>query len=84
MSAVSWRRQNINEGMITWHGISTGNFVINVDGKELMAGMNRSRREWWKVKTSRYSGISRSSVIGKFRQEDQTLFLLITRRERLS
>ena len=82
--AVSWRRQNIKEGMITWHGISTANFVVNVDWKELIAGMNRSRREWWKVKTSRYCGISQSSVIGKLRQEDQTLSLLIRRRERLS
>ena len=39
MSAVNWRRQNIKQGMITWHGISTGNFVINVDWKELIAGM---------------------------------------------
>ena len=28
------------------YGISTGNFVVNVDGKELIAGMNGSRREW--------------------------------------
>ena len=40
--------------MITWHGISTGNVVVNVDWKELIAGMNRSRREWWEVKTSRF------------------------------
>ena len=39
----SWRRQNIKEGMITWHGISTGTFLVNVDRKELIAGMNRSR-----------------------------------------
>ena len=45
MSAVSWRRQNIKEGMIMWHGISTSNFVVNVDWKELIAGMKRSRRE---------------------------------------
>ena len=31
-----------------------GNFVVNVDWKELIAGMNRSRRECWKVKASRY------------------------------
>ena len=49
--AVSWRRQNIKEGMITWNGISSGNFVVNVDWKELIAGMDRSRREWWKAKT---------------------------------
>ena len=61
-----------------------GNFVVNLDWKELIAGMNRSRRECWKVKTSRYCGISQSSVIGKLRQEDQTLSLLIKRRERLS
>ena len=54
MSAVSWRRQNIEEGMITWPGISTGNVVVNVDWKELIASMSRSRREWWKVKTSRF------------------------------
>ena len=83
MSAVSWRRQNKKEGMITWRGISTGNFVVNVDWKELMAGRTRSRREGWKVKTSSYCGISQSSVIGKLRHEDQTLSLLI-RRERLS
>ena len=23
--------------------------MVNVDWKELIAGMNRSRREWWKV-----------------------------------
>ena len=62
-------------------GISTGNFVVNVDWKELIAGMNRRRREWWKVKTSRHYGISQSSVIGKLRQEDQALSLLIRRRE---
>ena len=84
MSAVSWRRQNIKEGMITQHGISTGNFVVNVDWKELIAGVNRSRREWWRVKTSRYCGISQSSVNGKLRHEDQTLSLLIRRKERLS
>ena len=44
----SWRRQIIKEGTITWHGISTGNFAVNVDWKELIAGMNRSQREWWK------------------------------------
>ena len=55
----------IKGGMITWHGISSGNFVVNEDWKELTAGMDRSRREWWKVKTSRYCGISESSVIGK-------------------
>ena len=35
----------LSEGMITWHGISTGNFVVNVDWKELIAGMNRSQRD---------------------------------------
>ena len=84
MSAVSWHRQNIKEGTITWRGIFIGNFVVNVDWKEQIAGMNRSLREWWKVKTSRYCGISQSSVIGKSRQEDQTLYLLIRRREGLS
>ena len=48
------RRQNIKKGMITWHGINTGNFVVNVDLKELIAGMGRSWRERWKLKTSRY------------------------------
>ena len=71
----------MKEGTITWHGISIGNFVVNVDRKELIAGMNRSQREWWKVQTSRYCGISQSSVIEKSRQEDQTLSLLIRRRE---
>ena len=47
-------------------------------------GMNRIWRDWWKVKTSRYCGISQSSVIGKLRQEDQTLSLLIRKREKLS
>ena len=42
MNAVSWRTQNIKAGMITWHGIFTGNFVVNVDWKELIAGMNRN------------------------------------------
>ena len=28
--------------MTTWHGISTGNFVVNVDWKELIAGMDRA------------------------------------------
>ena len=84
MSAVSWRRQNIKEGMITRQGTSAGNFVVNVDRKEIIAGMNRSGREYWKVKTSRYCGISQSSVNGKLRQEDQPLSLLIRRRERLS
>ena len=60
------------------------NFVVNANWKELIAGMNRSRREWWKVKTSRYCGISPSNAIGKLRQEDETLSLLITRRERFS
>ena len=83
VSPVSWRRQNIKEAMITWHGISIWNFVVNVDWKELTAGMNRSRREWWKVKISRYCGISQSGVIEKLRQEDQTLPLLTRRRERL-
>ena len=58
--------------------------LINVDLKELIAGMNRSLREWWKLKTSRYCGITKSSVIGKSRQEDQTWSLLISRRQRLS
>ena len=26
--------------------------MVNVDWKDLVAGMNRSPREWWKVKTS--------------------------------
>ena len=83
-SAVSGRRQNIKEGMIAWHCISTGNFVVNVDWKELIAGIKGGRSEWWKVKTSRYCGISPSNAIGKLRQEDETLSLLITRRERFS
>ena len=49
--------ENIKEGTTTWRGLFTGNFVVNVDWKELIAGMNRSLREWWKVKTSRYCGI---------------------------
>ncbi|XP_068712665.1 uncharacterized protein [Montipora foliosa] len=65
--------ENIKEDTTTWRGLFTGNFVVNVDWKELIAGMNRSLREWWKVKTSRYCGISQSSVIGKLRQEDHTL-----------
>ena len=84
MEAVSERgklaQTNVKEGMITCHGVSTGN-LVNVDWKELIAGMNRSRRAWWKVKTSRYCGISLSSVIGKLRREEQTLSLLI-RKER--
>ena len=61
--------------MITWRGISTGNFRGKVDWKELIAGMNRSRREWWKVKTSRYCGISQSSVIGNLRQEGEVVII---------
>ena len=60
------------------------NFVVNVHWKEQIAGMNRSRGEYWKVKTSRYCKISQSSVIGKLRQEHQVLSLLMRRRERLS
>ena len=36
---------NVKEGMITCHGVFTGNSVVNVDWKELIACMNRSRRE---------------------------------------
>ena len=68
--------------MITWHGISTGNFVVNVDWKELIIGMNRSWRKWWIVKTSRYYGISLSSVIRKSREENETLSLLISSKEK--
>ena len=75
---------DIKEGAITWRGISIGNFVVNVDWKELINGMNTSQREWWKVKTPRYCGISQFSVIGKSRQVDQTLSLLTRRREGLS
>ena len=32
----------IKGGMITWNGISTGNFVVNVNWKERTTGMNRS------------------------------------------
>ena len=64
-------------------GIFIGNFVVNEDWKELVTGMNRSLREWWKVKTPKYCRISLSSATGTARQEDQTLSLLI-RRERLS
>ena len=76
--------QNIKEGMIMWRGIFIGNFVVNVHCKELVAGMNRTLREWWKVKTSKYCGISQSSATRKLRKEDQTLALPITQRERLS
>ena len=76
-------RQNIKEGMM-WRSIFIGNFVVNVDWKNLVAGMNRSLREWWKVKNSKYCGISQSSATGKLRKEDQTLALPIRRRERLS
>ena len=62
-------------------GIFIGTFVVNVDWKELVAGMNRSLREWWKMKTSKYYGISQSCATGKLKQEDQTLSLLIRRRE---
>ena len=80
--SVSFRVGNIREGIITWHGISTINFVVNVNLKELTNGINRSRREWWKVKISRYCGISQSGVIEKLGQEDQTLSLLIKRSSR--
>ena len=51
---VNWHRQKINEGTIIWQSIFSGNFVVNMDWKELVAGMNRSLRESWKVKTSNY------------------------------
>ena len=70
--------------MITWNGIATGNFVVNVDCKELIAGMNRSWREWQKVTTSRYCGISQSSVIRKLRQEDQTLSLMMKKERQVT
>ena len=41
---VSWRRQNIKECTIKWRGIFTGNYVVNVDWKELIVGMKRSLR----------------------------------------
>ena len=47
---------------IMWRSIFIGNFVVNVDWKDLVGGMNRSLREWWKVKTSKYCGISQSSA----------------------
>ena len=81
--SISCHRQNIKEGMIMLRGIFIGNFVVNEDWKELVTGMNRSLREWWKVKTPKYCRISLSSATGTARQEDQTLSLLI-RRERLS
>ena len=46
-----------------------------VDWKELITGINRSRGEWWKVKTSRYCGISQSSVIGNLRQEREVVII---------
>ena len=42
VSAVSWRRHNIKEGMITWHGISTGKFGVNVNWKKLTTGTGGS------------------------------------------
>ena len=82
--SISCHRQNIKEGMIMLRGIFIGNFVVNEDWKELVTGMNRSLREWWKVKTPKYCGVSQVSATGKSMQEDQTLSLLIRRRERLS
>ena len=82
--SISCHRQNIKEGMIILRGIFIGNFVVNEDWKELVTGMNRSLREWWKVKTPKYCRISLSSATGTARQEDQTLSLLIKRRERSS
>ena len=38
VSAVSWRRHNIKEGLMTWHGISTGKFGVNVNWKKLTTG----------------------------------------------
>ena len=70
--------------MMMWRNIFIGNFVVNVDRKDLVAGMNRSLREWWKVETSKHCGISQSSATEKLRKEDQTLALPIRRRERLS
>ena len=61
--------------MIMWCGIFICNFVVNVDWKELLTGMNRILREWCKVKTSKYCGISQSSTTRKLRQEDQTAFI---------
>ena len=46
MSAVSWRSQNIKEGMLTWHGISTDNFVVNLKELTTEAGGTVA----WKVK----------------------------------
>ena len=61
-----------------------GNCVVNADWKESVTGTNRSLREWLKAKTPKYCGISQSIETGKSRQEDQTLSLLIRRRESLS
>ena len=67
-----------------WWGIIIGKFVVNVDWQELVTGMNRSLREWCKVKTSKYCGISQSSATRKVIREDQSLSLLIRRRKRLA
>ena len=44
--------------------------------------MNRSLRKCWKVKTSRYCGISQSSVIGKSRQELRPDIVFTDKKER--
>ena len=56
--------------------------MVNVDWKKLITVMNRGRREWWKVKTPRYCGISQSGVIGKSRQEDHADIVFIDKKER--
>ena len=49
--------------------------------EELVTGTNRSLREWLRVKTPKYCGISQSSATGKSRQEDQTVFIEKKERE---
>ena len=61
VSAVSWRRQNIKEGMITWHGISADNFVVNVNWTEIIA--ERLVRESLTARNKFYSSTVRLACL---------------------
>ena len=64
--------------MITWHGISTGNFL---DWKELRANSWYEQKPEAVMESENFKILWDFTVIRKLKQEDQTLSLLIRRRE---
>ena len=69
--AVNWCSQNT-----TWHGIFTGNFVVNVDMKELITVMNKRMILWdFTVQCDRKSKAKKRDIVFTDKKEKEAVII---------